>query len=71
MWWLPLTDSSRGRAEVVSVLAHAFPLEVHGRTFEGLQEFAGDSDDVTRAGFGFAVAAKVAEVGPAAGGGVE
>lgn len=71
MRWLPFTDTHRGRPEVVSVLVRAFPLEVYDLAFEYFEEFAGDSDDFAGARFGCANAPKMADVGPAAPGGVE
>jgi hypothetical protein len=64
MRWLPLTDTDRGRPEVVSVLVRAFPLEVDDLAVECFEEFAGGSDDFAGARFGCANAPKVADVGP-------
>lgn len=71
MRWSPLTDTHRGRPEVVPVLVRAFPLEVYDLAFECFEEFAGDSDDFAGARFGCANAPKMANVGPTAPGGVE
>ena len=63
---LPSARPRGGGAEVVSVLARRFPIEVHGLALEYLAVSAGHFDDFTGAGLRDAVVPEMAEMHPTA-----